>query len=124
MKIFILFAFLVFATATLAQENSEFFEITGIPVMEGLTEARDVRLVFDKPEGRIIHARFGGSVSGGEVMTFYRETLFQLGWVIDEGTEENSRAAFTRENENLVITITKEEPLEVTLDLGPAKEAF
>lgn len=115
--------FLVFlATPTLAQENSEFFEITGIPVMEGLTEAQDARLVFDKPGGRIIHARFGGSVSGGEVMTFYRETLFQLGWVIDNGSEENSSASFTRENENLIITVTQEQPLEVILDLGPAKD--
>ena len=115
--------FLVFLAApALAQENSEFFEITGIPVMAGLTEAQDARLVFDKPGGRIIHAQFGGSVSGGEVITFYRATLFQLGWVIYNGSGENSRASFTRENENLIITITGEEPLEVTLDLGPAKD--
>jgi len=122
MKAFILFALLVFATPTLAQENPEFFEITGIPVMAGLTEAQDARLIFDKPGGRIIHTQFGGSVSGSEVITFYRATLFQLGWVVDNGSGENSRASFTRENENLIITITGEEPLEVTLDLGPAKD--
>lgn len=122
MKAFILFALLVFATPTLAQENPEFFKITGIPVMAGLTEAQDARLIFDKPGGRIIHAQFGGSVSGSEVITFYRATLFQLGWVVDNGSGENSRASFTRENENLIITITGEEPLEVTLDLGPAKD--
>jgi hypothetical protein len=122
MKTLILFALLVFASPALAEDESGLAELIGIPVMEGLTEDADARLVFDKPEGRIIHARFGGSVSGGEVITFYRETLFQLGWVLDNSSGENSRASFTRENENLIITVTKEEPLEVILDLGPSEE--
>lgn len=121
MKPFILFALFVFASPALAEDESGLAELIGIPVMEGLSEDADARLVFDKPEGRIVHARFGGSVSAGEVITFYRETLFQLGWVPDNESQENNRASFTRENEKLIIIITRDEPLEVTLDLGPSE---
>ncbi|MHA1544668.1 MAG: hypothetical protein ACTSU8_05985 [Alphaproteobacteria bacterium] len=121
MKPFILFAFLVFASPALAEDESGLAELIGIPVMDGLTEAEDARLVFDKPGGRIVHARFGGSVSAGEVITFYRETLFQLGWVPDNESQEKTRASFTRENERLIIIITRDKPLEVTLDLGPSE---
>lgn len=121
MKPFILFALFVFASPALAEDESGLAELIGIPVMEGLSEDADARLVFDKPEGRIVHARFGGSVSAGEVITFYRETLFQLGWVPDNESQENNRASFTRESERLIIIITRDEPLEVTLDLGPSE---
>lgn len=122
MKTLLLFSLLFFAAPALAQDEAGLAELIGIPVPEGLTEAEDERLVFDKVEGRIIHAEFGGTVSGGDVIAFYQETLIQLGWVLEGGVVETARAAFTRENESLVIAITGEDPLGVTLDLGPIEE--
>ncbi|MEE8294339.1 MAG: hypothetical protein V3R64_01370 [Sphingomonadales bacterium] len=121
MKTTLLFVLLIFAVPVLAQESG-LAELIGIPVPEGLIEAPDERLVFDKPEGRIIHAEFGGSITGQEVMTFYRETLVQLGWVLDSEGVENYRASFIREDEGLTISIAREEPLRVLLDLGPREE--
>lgn len=121
MRIIFIFFLVFLASPTLAQESG-LAELIGIPVPEGLIETEEQRLVFDKPEGRIIHAEFGGSITGQEVMTFYRETLVQLGWVLDTEGVENYRASFIREDEGLIISIAREEPLRVLLDLGPREE--
>lgn len=103
----------------LAEETPGLESLTGIPVMAGLQEDLSERVVFDKAEGRIVFAQFSGSVSKNDVINFYRETLFQLGWVLDYEGRENDRVGFTRENEELIITITRTEPLEVTVALRP-----
>ncbi|MDX1581373.1 MAG: hypothetical protein R3360_07100, partial [Alphaproteobacteria bacterium] len=38
------------------------------------------RVVFDKPQGRIIDAQADGEVSEGEAATWYRTRLAELGW--------------------------------------------
>lgn len=120
MKILFAVLLLLFTGPALAQDAPPFQELTGIPVMDGLTEDTDARLVFDKPEGRIIEARFAGQVSPEDVMVFYKETLFQLGWVLNDVGTGALEADFSREEEDLTITLTSTEPLEMTLEIGPS----
>ncbi len=112
---------LAFVFPAFAQDDGQFSELTGLPVMEGLTENVDARLVFDKPEGRIIEAHFTGSGPVAGVMDFYRDTLFQLGWVLNQENSTESFAEFLREGERLTIEVTGIEPLEVTLEVGPSE---
>ena len=70
--------------------------------------------VFDKPNGRIVETRASGRLSSvAGVMTFYRETLPQLGWM-DTAPASASRAArvvklrFVRAREMLSLSIAKD----------------
>jgi len=118
MRILVLFLIFLMAAPAFAQE-ARLTQLTGLPVMDGLEENVDARLVFDKPEGRIVFAQFGGKKTPDEVMAFYRETLFQLGWELDSPKSQALHSEFLREGERLTVAITRVSPLEVTLDLGP-----
>lgn len=100
----------------LTEETPELESLTGIPVMAGLSENTSERIVFDKPEGRIIHTTLAGDVTSDQVLTFYRETLFQLGWVMVEGP---GPLTFYRDQERLTLTIIGPSPLELIIDLRP-----
>jgi hypothetical protein len=51
-----------------------------VPLMPGLrASAKDV-VLFDKPQGRIVETSASGKVSREAVLSFYRESLPQLGW--------------------------------------------
>lgn len=107
----------VMANPAFAQAPVSLRDIAGIPVMEGLAENMDVRIVFDKAEGRIIHAVLTGSQTRENVEEFYRETLFQLGW--RETGVEDGKLFFTREDETLSMTIDDGNPLKIEFDLAP-----
>lgn len=72
-------------------------EIEDVPLAPGLTEAQG-GLVFDSPTGRIVEASASGALTVQTVLSFYGETLPQLGWV------RVSETQFRRDNEILKIT--------------------
>lgn len=86
-----------------------------VPLMFEL-DADDAPMIFDAPSGRIVEARAIGNSSPLRVMTFYRETLAQLGWrAVATGT-------FEREGEQLRLMVAepKSGMVEVRFSLSPA----
>ena len=68
-----------------------------LPLMPGLEEDAQGRMVFDTAAGRIVEAYASGAVSRAQVLDFYAATLPQLGW------RREGEAAFRREDEILVL---------------------
>lgn len=92
--------------------------IDDLPLMDGLIESASETVVFDSSSGRIIKALSTGNVTRQQVMSFYRETLPQLGW------KEISVGHFLREEEVLKIEFSnpkKEKILNVLFMLSPSK---
>ena len=56
-----------------------------LPLMNGLTQIQQESVLFDTPQGRIVQASATGMVTREAVLTFYRETLPQLGWIAIDG---------------------------------------
>ncbi|MEQ8195904.1 MAG: hypothetical protein RIB59_15590 [Rhodospirillales bacterium] len=73
-----------------------------LPLMQGLSENMDKRVVFDTPAGRIVEAYASGPVSASAVTAFYRATLPQLGWRQSRAPGED-KLAYEREGEQLII---------------------
>ena len=95
--------------------STEFLRyVEDLPLASGLVEDTRAITVFDKPNGRIVETRASGRLSSvAGVMTFYRETLPQLGWM-DTAPASASRAArvvklrFVRAREMLSLSIAKD----------------
>jgi hypothetical protein len=101
--------------ATMASSDERFIAgLEDLPLMAGLHEVREVTIVFDKPDGRIVEATALGAVTVGEVQRFYLTTLPELGWV----TAGDLR--FVREGETLVLTLTEgDEGVRVRYSIAP-----
>lgn len=116
---------LVFLMALPASSQDEpgFTALSGVPLMEGLSEVPESLVVFDKAEGRIIQATVAGNVPRDEAAAFYREALFQLGWEQIEATEGEAKQTlvFVREGERLSVEFTEGAALEIRFSLGPAE---
>lgn len=85
-----------------------------VPLMPGLSEVRDVGVIFDKPGGRIVEAYAVGPVASAGVEQFYGETLPQLGW------QRTGRLRFEREEERLEIGFGGQDgSLTVRFDITP-----
>jgi len=84
-----------------ATESTRFVTGLGdVPVMPGLTPAEEEPLVFDKPDGRIAQTVMTGSVDRKAILSFYNQTMPQLGW--KRGPDGKGAATrFTREGEEL-----------------------
>jgi hypothetical protein len=76
--------------------------IPDLPLMPGLKELPDSGLVFDKPGGRIVDALAQGSMTPQSVITFYDQTLPQLGW------QREGRGTYLREGERLEIDLGRD----------------
>lgn len=124
MKRLLVLILFFFAAPAAAQDDSGLYDLIGVPVMEGLSEIADARLVFDKPEGRIIHAELSGDLPRGMAITFYKETLYQLGWALEGEREDAGVTAlmFVRDEEQLLFMVDGLSPLRVVIELGPAGE--
>ena len=112
-------AFGLLATVAGAEEPSNLEGLVGIPVMAGLVEDLDQRIIFDKPEGRIIHVVLKGDVSLDEAFRFYQEVLYQLGWELPQDRTRHS-IIFNRDQEYLTVSAVQVEPLELIFDLKPS----
>ena len=76
------------------------FGFEDLPLMNGLVQIQQESVLFDTPQGRIVQASATGAVTREAVVSFYRETLPQLGWIaMDDQT-------YRREGEILRLEIT------------------
>lgn len=71
-----------------------------VPVMPGLVPAEEAPLVFDKPAGRIAQSVMAGPVDRNAVLSFYNQTMPQLGWS-RAPQRAGGGASFLREGEEL-----------------------
>ncbi len=85
-------------------ENRFVADLAELPLMPGLQEQTERRLVYEKPTGRIVKAVARGDVSLTDILAFYVETLPQLGWRMRAPDD------YRREGEILLITITGSGP--------------
>ena len=109
-----LIAVLALISTGASSDESFIAGLEDLPLMAGLHEVRDVTIVFDKPDGRIVEATAVGAVTVGEVQRFYLTTLPELGWV----TAGDLR--FVREGETLILTLTKgDEGVRVHYSIAP-----
>lgn len=95
-----------------------------IPLAPGLSEFDGGQVVFDKPEGRIVRIeaeRLETQDAGDRVPAFYRETLPNLGWQLnDADNSANNVLTFQRGGETLLITMQRER---VVFKLSPFAES-
>lgn len=85
-----------------AEQAQDFFSgVEDLPLAPGLGEVREEGMIYDTPAGRIVHAYAQGPSRLGDVISFYRATLPQLGWQIVGATR------FQRETEMLELKVTK-----------------
>ena len=89
-------------------------EVEDLPLMPGLNERPDAGVAFDKPGGRIVEAYAVGAVERTAVLSFYAETLPQLGWQA-AGTDE-----YRRDGEVLRLAVAAEDGMtSVRFSLAP-----
>lgn len=82
-------------------ESARYVEGMGdVPVMPGLAPAEEAPLVFDKPAGRIAQSVMAGAMDRGAVLSFYNQTMPQLGWS-RAPQRAGGTASFLREGEEL-----------------------
>lgn len=88
-----------------------------LPLMQGLSQVAGNSVLFDTPQGRIVQASATGALSRADVLTFYKETLPQLGWTrVAEGE-------FQREGEMLKLEFKNALPdLEVRFLVEPISD--
>ncbi|MFC5358525.1 hypothetical protein [Azospirillum himalayense] len=84
-----------------AADSARYVEGMGdVPVMPGLAPAEEAPLVFDKPAGRIAQSVMAGAMDRNAVLSFYNQTMPQLGWSRAPQRAGGS-ASFLREGEEL-----------------------
>lgn len=107
-----------------ATRADEFSDIMGdVPLMSGLIEDVDQRLVFDKPEGRIVQTVVFGHVFVGDAKKFYLGLLPELGWVPDGKTTEGLNFSFVREGEILELRfLANQNEITIYFNLSPNSE--
>ena len=97
-----------------AQEFIEGFE--AIPVMDGLEQLPNDNISFGNEESRLVEAYLNGRKTPfSAVVSFYAETLPQLGWKIEKQNDKN--ISFEREQELLDIVCEQKKPLLVRITL-------
>lgn len=86
--------------------DSDFITDFGdVPLMKGLTELEDERVIFDTEAGTIAETVLVGKVSAADIQTFYAESLKQLGWEKIEAGHSASRWTFIRDKQVLSLRL-------------------
>ena len=110
----------LFANSTLSNAqgtSEEMLNDMDIPLMSGLIENPEERMVFDSLEGNIINAQARGKVMAVKAYEYYRLVLPSLSWKIVEDKESNMKCEdgalyclrAKREQENLIILFKADE---------------
>lgn len=85
-----------------------------VPLMPGLAPAPDGMLVFDQPQGRIVEVTTSGPLRRRDVLSFYHESLPELGWAA------HGKHDFERAGERLSLDIAgRDGHLTVAFSLVP-----
>ncbi|TCS65120.1 hypothetical protein [Varunaivibrio sulfuroxidans] len=96
---------LVFTASAFAESGTVFVSgFDDLPLMNGLHEQADGAVTFDSPQGRIVETTLGGRVTRRAVLTFYDETLAQLGW------RRVKAGRYVREGEELSLFFSSAAP--------------
>lgn len=74
-----------------------------LPLMPGLSQDPGSATVFDSTAGRIIESYATGRLSQDSVLSFYAETLPQLGW--EAVGVDHAAAIYRREGEDLRVDV-------------------
>lgn len=97
-----------------AQEFIEGFE--DIPIMDGLEQLPNDNISFGNEESRLVEAYLNGKKTPfSAVVSFYAETLPQLGWKTEN--KNSKHISFEREQERLDIVCEQNNPLLVRITL-------
>lgn len=90
----------VFAGGAVA-DSAYLADVNDLPLPPGLSEDQSARVVFDKPEGRIVETAASGPATPGEVDAFYARTLPALGW------QARADGVWSRGEEVLQMTVSR-----------------
>ena len=93
----------VFAGGAVA-DSGYLADVDDLPLPPGLSEDDSARMVFDKPEGRIVEAQATGSGTPAGVEDFYAVALPALGW------QARGNGAWSRGDEVLQLTLSQDGP--------------
>ena len=86
--------------------DSDFITDFGdVPLMKGLTELDDERVIFDTEAGTIAETVLVGKVKAADIQAFYEESLKQLGWIKIEAGHSASRWTFIRDKQVLSLRL-------------------
>ncbi len=86
--------------------DSDFITDFGdVPLMKGLTELDDERVIFDTEAGTIAETVLVGKISAEDIQSFYAESLKQLGWRKIEAGHSASRWTFIRDKQVLSLRL-------------------
>lgn len=116
-SVFIVALFLCAGTP-FAQESHVEAPVIGdlhIPLMPGLQELETSRILFDKPEGRIVETELAGPVAAQAAREYYGNTLPPLGWVADP--QEGRWLVFHRDGEQLNLGV-REDPNGIVIEVS------
>lgn len=94
---------LIWVPAMANAADAFFTDLEELPIMSGLAENQAAAVTFETANGRIIEVEASGAMKASDVLSFYGETLPQLGWTrIENGV-------FERDQERLALTISDTE---------------
>lgn len=89
-----------------ADADSDFIANFGdVPLMKGLTELDDERIIFDTESGTIAETVLVGKIKGSDILAFYGESLKQLGWQKLTAGSSSSRLTYVRDNQILSLRL-------------------
>ena len=95
--LFTIVAFIALSTPTFAQQKARFLSVMPeMPLMPGLVEVPDTKVIFDGPSGRIVEIIVIGNVELDKINTFYATALPQLGWVLLSNGDYNRGSEILR----------------------------
>ena len=98
------------AAGVAADDGQTLGDIIGVPVMPGMEEVADSRLLFDKPDGRIVETFLVGQVGMETARQFYEDTLGPLGWLRLRGAGiPDDVLRFERGRERLTLDFHREQ---------------
>lgn len=109
---FLVCFFIGYPAPAFTQDTQFFHAVPDLPLMEGLNEAEDLTLVFDKPAGRVIEViATSQDAQGQDVQHFYDTVLPQMGWTRVSVNEfiragEHLSIGYDSEPEQLVIRVS------------------
>ena len=101
----------VIAALALPVMATDFLQfVEDLPLAPGLVEDVGASVVFDKPNGRIVRTKASGPPPSATIVSFYRQTLPELGWQPDPrsakpGRNSSTDLRFVRAREILSVRI-------------------
>ncbi|MBE6449384.1 MAG: hypothetical protein E7013_01615 [Alphaproteobacteria bacterium] len=97
------FIFVLFFCAFDAFADSFLEGTEDVPLMNGMQYSADETFSIDNEDGRLYFSKLFIDAKNSDILTFYRQTLPQLGW------QETQDFTFEREDEILRIAVVDSE---------------